>query len=241
MTEAHAKPNACDVAIVAAHPDDEVLGCGGTAARLAAEGNAVHVLLLADGEGARAGSDADAAIRERVAARGAAARSAGRILGCASVELLSYADNRMDGEQLLDVVQAVEQFMARHRPSLVLTHHSGDVNVDHRVVHEAVVVACRPQPGQYVRELLFFEVPSSTEWRPPPALAVFHPNWFVDISATLDRKLEALNAYASELREFPHPRSTTAVRALAQWRGASAGMLAAEAFVLGRKLLPAVD
>ena len=179
MTEARAKPNTRNVAIVAAHPDDEVLGCGDTAARVAAEGNAVHVLLLADGEGARAGRNAGAAIRERVSARSAAARSAGRILGCASVELLSYADNRMDGEQLLDVVQAVEQFMARHRPSLVLTHHAGDVNVDHRVVHEAVVVACRPQPGQAVRELLFFEVPSSTEWRPPPAQAMFNPNWFV--------------------------------------------------------------
>ncbi|HWZ61729.1 MAG TPA: PIG-L deacetylase family protein [Steroidobacteraceae bacterium] len=242
MTEVSAKPNARSVVIVAAHPDDEVLGCGGTAARLAAEGDAVHILLMADGEGARADRNAGRVeIRERMSARSAAARSAGKILGCASVELLRYADNRMDGEQLLDVVQAVERFMTLHRPSLVLTHHAGDVNVDHRVVHEAVVVACRPQPGLGVRELLFFEVPSSTEWRPPPGPALFHPNWFVDISATLDRKVEALNAYASELREFPHPRSTAAVRALAQWRGASAGLLAAEAFVLGRKLLPAVD
>jgi|HubBroStandDraft_1064217.scaffolds.fasta_scaffold03522_6 LmbE family N-acetylglucosaminyl deacetylase len=239
MTESHSVSNPRSIGIVAAHPDDEVLGCGGTAARLAAEGHAVHVLLLADGEGARAGKNAGAAIRERVSARSAAARNAGKILGCDSVELLSYADNRMDGEQLLDVVQAVEQFIARHRPSLVLTHHAGDVNVDHRVVHEAVVVACRPQPGHGVRELLFFEVPSSTEWRPPQSATVFSPNWFVDISATLDLKLEALNAYASELRDFPHPRSAVAVRALAQWRGASAGLMAAEAFVLGRKLVPA--
>jgi N-acetylglucosamine malate deacetylase 1 len=225
------------VVIVAAHPDDEVLGCGGTAARLAAEGHAVHVLLMADGEGARTGK-ADAASREKVAARGAAARQAAAILGCASVELLTFADNRMDGVDLLDVVQAVEQFIARNRPALVLTHHSGDVNVDHRIVHEAVVVACRPQPGHPVRELLFFEVPSSTEWRPGDAASAFNPNWFVDVSATLEKKLAALSAYASELRAFPHPRSLAAVRSLAQWRGATAGVAAAEAFVLGRKLQP---
>jgi N-acetylglucosamine malate deacetylase 1 len=226
------------VAIVAAHPDDEVLGCGGTAARLAAEGCAVHVLLMADGEGARTAKAASAATRKNVAARGAAARRAAAILGCASVELLALPDNRMDGVELLEVVQAVEQFVDRHRPSMVLTHHAGDVNVDHRVVHEAVVVACRPQPGHCVRELLFFEVPSSTEWRPPDVAAPFAPSWFVDISGTLGRKLDALNAYATELRAFPHPRSPEAVRALAQWRGASAGFAAAEAFVLGRKLLP---
>jgi LmbE family N-acetylglucosaminyl deacetylase len=226
------------VAVVAAHPDDEVLGCGGTVARLAAEGRKVHVLLMADGEGARAGKATAAATRDKVAARGAAARAAGAILGCASVELLAFPDNRMDGVELLDVVQGVEKFIARHRPSVVLTHYSGDVNVDHRIVHEAVVVACRPQPGHCVRELLFFEVPSSTEWRPRESASAFSPNWFVDVSATLETKLEALNAYATELRDFPHPRSVTAVRALAQWRGSTVGLMAAEAFLLGRKLLP---
>ncbi len=239
MTEKSTVPTpAGSVAIVAAHPDDEVLGCGGTAARLAAEGRAVHVLLMADGEGARTGRAAAGVAREKVAARGAAARRAGAILGCASVELLTFPDNRMDAVELLEVAQAVEAFVDRHRPSLVLTHHCGDLNVDHRIVHEAVSVACRPQPGHCVRELLFFEVPSSTEWRPRDAAAPFAPNWFVEISGTLQKKLDALDAYATELREFPHPRSPAAVRALAQWRGASAGFTAAEAFVLGRKLLP---
>jgi N-acetylglucosamine malate deacetylase 1 len=240
MTEKNiVSATSASVAIVAAHPDDEVLGCGGTAARLAAEGCAVHVLLMADGEAARTSKAAAAVTREKVAARGAAARRAGAILGCASVELLTFPDNRMDGLELLEVVQAVERFVDRHRPSLLLTHHSSDMNVDHRIVHEAVSVACRPQPGHCVRELLFFEVPSSTEWRPRDAAAPFAPDWFVDISASLEKKLEALNAYATELRAFPHPRSPAAVRALAQWRGASAGFAAAEAFVLGRKLLPA--
>jgi LmbE family N-acetylglucosaminyl deacetylase len=120
---------------------------------------------------------------------------------------------------------------------MVLTHHAGDVNIDHRVVHDAVIAACRPQPGYSVKELLFFEVPSSTEWRPPGSAEPFNPNWFFDITSTLATKMEALRAYEAELRAFPHPRSLKAVEALALWRGATAGVEAAEAFVLGRKIV----
>lgn len=225
------------VVVLAAHPDDEVLGCGGTLARIADEGRPVHILLLADGETSRVSGPAQPMDPGRLAARKAAAEAACKILGCASVELLSLPDNRLDRLELLDVVQYIEAFVQRHRPSTVLTHHSGDVNIDHRVVHEAVIATCRPQPGHAVRELLFFEVPSSTEWRPPGSAESFNPNWFVDISRTLARKLEALQAYEAELRAFPHPRSLKAVDALARWRGATVGAEAAEAFVLGRKII----
>jgi LmbE family N-acetylglucosaminyl deacetylase len=221
------------VLVVAAHPDDEVLGCGGTIARLAAAGRAVHVLLLADGESSRPQGNG----AELLAARNAAAEQACRIIGCASVESLALPDNRMDGLVLLDVVKEIEARIARHAPTTLLTHHGGDVNVDHRVVHQAVIVACRPVPGHPVRELLFFEVPSSTEWRPPGAGDSFAPNYFVDVSATLGRKMAALDAYASELRDFPHPRSRPAIEALAHWRGATVGVAAAEAFVLGRMIV----
>lgn len=224
------------VAVVAAHPDDEVLGCGGTLARLASEGRAVHVLLLADGESSRPGASGEPVDAGKLEARKSAAEKACSVLGCSSVEVLSLPDNRLDGLVLLDVVKQIEIFMARHRPSTVFTHHAGDVNIDHQVVHEAVVAACRPLPGHHVKELLFFEVPSSTEWRPAGSAASFVPNWFVDISATLERKLQALEVYESELRPFPHPRSLKAVDALATWRGATVGVAAAEAFVLGRKL-----
>ena len=99
-----------------------------------------------------------------------------------------------------------------------------------------MIAACRPQPGHPVKQLLFFETPSSTEWRPPASHAAFAPNWFSDISSTLEIKLQALAAYAPELREFPHPRSLQAVEHLARWRGASAGLAAAEAFELGRMI-----
>lgn len=124
--------------------------------------------------------------------------------------------------------------MERIRPAIVYTHHGGDLNVDHQIVHRAVVTACRPLPGSVLETLLFFEVPSSTEWQAGDAAQAFVPDWFVDASATLSLKLKALRAYASEMRPWPHSRSLEAVEHLARWRGACAGWKAAEAFQLGR-------
>ncbi len=225
------------VLVVAAHPDDEVLGCGGTLARLASEGRQVHVLLMADGETSRSSHSQSPAGSDRVAGRRVAAQVACKTLGVTSLQMLTLPDNRMDSLDLLDVVQQIETVVHRLRPSLLLTHHAGDVNVDHRIVHDAVLAASRPQPACFVRTLMFFEVPSSTEWRPPGSAALFQPNWFVDISTTISLKLRALNAYEHELRPFPHPRSIEAIESLAKWRGASVGVMAAEAFMLGRNVV----
>ncbi len=222
------------VLVVAAHPDDEVLGCGGTMARLADEGRDVHVLILAEGVTSRASKRDRQGQTAELSGLKRCAESASAILGCASVKLCDFPDNRLDGVELLELVKVIEAEIARHQPSLLLTHHSGDVNVDHRVLHEAVLAACRPQPGHPVRQLLFFEVASSTEWRPPDGNGGFLPNCFYDIDRHLARKLEALKAYPTELRAFPHPRSVEAVEHLARWRGATVGCRAAEAFVVGR-------
>jgi len=224
------------VVVIAAHPDDEVLGCGGTIARMAGEGCLVHVLLMGDGETSRI--DLPEMIdAHQIKVRNSASLSAGSILGCTSVTQLAFPDNRMDSIALLDVVKHIEAFILKYTPEVVFTHHSGDVNIDHRIVHDAVIAACRPQPKFSIREIFFFEVPSSTEWRPPSSGEHFCPNWFVDISETLDIKVQALKAYQDELRPFPHPRSLKSVEALATWRGASVGVTAAEAFVLGRKII----
>ncbi len=217
------------VLVVAAHPDDEVLGCGGTIARLTAQGRPVHVLILADGEGSRANS-----LPGALASRQSAARQANAILGSTSLELLGLPDNRLDSLDLLDLVKLVEIRIERYRPTMVLTHHAGDLNIDHRIAHEATITACRPQPQHSVRELLFFEIPSSTEWRPTSSGPAFAPNWFEDISEALDIKLSALLAYPNELRDFPHSRSLRAIESLARWRGAGVGVNAAEGFIVGR-------
>lgn len=222
------------ILILAAHPDDEVLGCGGTIAKLADEGAIVHVAFLADGVFSRAGEQA--AQQLELTARRAAAQKACEILGVKSVSFGDFPDNRMDTIPLLDITQVVEELIAQHQPEMVFTHHAGDVNIDHRRLHEAVVTACRPQQGHPVKTLLCFEVPSSTEWQLAGSAPAFTPNWVVDISATLARKLAALEAYADELRTWPHPRSRQGVEHLAHWRGATVGVNAAEAFILGRQL-----
>ena len=222
------------ILVVAAHPDDEVLGCGGTLAKFAAAGSAVHVSFMSDGVTARPG-DSDSHQREREV-RKAAAVSAGTILGVKNLTFGEFPDNRMDSVALLDITREIEDLIARIRPDTVFTHHAGDLNIDHRRVHEAVVTACRPQPGHPVRTLLSFEVPSSTEWHLSGSAPAFLPTWFEDITATLDRKLAALDAYEVELREWPHPRSRKSVEYLARWRGATVGAQAAEAFMLGRQL-----
>lgn len=222
------------ILVVAAHPDDEVLGCGGTIARLADHGAEIQVAFLADGVGARS-ADIAPSHGDLVRRREAATRAC-EILGARPPSFDDLPDNRLDIVPLLDVVKRVEALLEMHRPDTVLTHHRGDVNIDHRIVHDAVVTACRPQPRHSVRRLAFFEVASSTEWQPPGSAPAFLPNLFVDISYTLERKMAALGAYAEEMRDWPHPRSLVAVEYLARWRGASVGVDAAEAFMLGREI-----
>jgi LmbE family N-acetylglucosaminyl deacetylase len=223
--------------IIAAHPDDEVLGCGATIARLADEGWAVHVVIVAEGATSRNTKRDPVKHVEELSELARCAEMAKHILGTKSVKLLSLPDNRMDGMERLDVVKIVEAEIEHHRPAMVLTHHAGDVNVDHGVIHDAVITACRPQPGHSVKTLLFFEVPSSTEWRPAASGMQFAPDYFYDVTNSIDRKLDALKAYAPEMREFPHPRSIKAVEHLARWRGATIGCEVAEAFMLGRIII----
>lgn len=223
--------------VIAAHPDDEVLGCGATIARLATEGWQVHVFIVAEGATSRSPNRDILKHHGELNNLAKSAKRANSILGSASIKLHSLPDNRMDSVKLLDVVKLVESEIERFKPCLVMTHHAGDVNVDHRVLHDAVIAACRPQPHHSVKNLLFFEVPSSTEWRPAASGIHFAPNYFYDVSAYLAQKLEALSAYEPEMRSFPHPRSIEAVEHLARWRGATVGCAAAEAFMLGRSII----
>lgn len=222
------------VLVVAAHPDDELLGCAGTIARHVRAGDEVHIAILAEGSTSRDQQRNAASRGAELNALVESAQAAGRTLGVHSVECLGLPDNRLDSVDLLDVVKAVEALIVRRRPNIVYTHHVGDVNIDHEIVHRAVYTACRPIPGHAVERLLAFETVSSTEWTPAASGVAFMPNWFVDISSTLDAKLAALAAYESEMRDWPHPRSLRAIEHLARWRGATIGVDAAEAFVLMR-------
>ena len=221
--------------VIAAHPDDEVLGYGGSMAKWVKDGYEVHVLIMAEGATSRDKHRDRASRKETLSILAQSAKRAAEILGVQSVELLEYPDNRMDSVDLLDVVKTIEDYVEKLKPEVVVTHHSGDLNIDHQIIHQAVTTACRPQPGHPVKCILSFEVPSSTEWQLPTVGSPFIPNWFEDISETLELKIKALEAYQSEMRKWPHSRSIKAVEHLARWRGASMGCEAAESFILLRK------
>jgi LmbE family N-acetylglucosaminyl deacetylase len=226
------------ILVVAAHPDDEILGCGGTMARLAREGREVRIAILAEGMSSRYAQreDADQQQLQHLHAR---AHQAANKVGAKELVLCKLPDNRLDAVPLLDVVKLVEELITRFRPEVVYTHHPGDLNVDHGVVHRAVLTATRPVAGQCVREIYAFEVPSSTEWAFQRLEPSFRPNVFVDIKETLEVKIDALACYDTETRPFPHPRSAEALRAIATRWGSVADLHAAEAFELIRSVRPA--
>lgn len=225
------------VLVVAAHPDDELLGCGGTLAAHVDAGDEVHVLILAEGSTSRSALRDTEKDTVELSNLEAAARKAGDFLGFSSVTCGKLPDNRMDSIDLLDIVKLVEHAIRRCDPTIIYTHHEGDVNVDHQFSHRAVYTACRPLPETRIKRIIAFETVSSTEWIPPASGRTFSPNWFVDVSATLQKKMDALAVYESEMRDWPHPRSLRAIEHLARWRGATIGVDAAEAFVLIRNIV----
>lgn len=217
------------IGIVAAHADDESLGAGGTIAQWSRE-QEVHLLVMADGVTGRKGTK-----RKDVSARIEMCDQAKKILGISSVVHLNYRDNRLDIVAVAELAARIEIWLSVMKPDMVLTHHAGDLNQDHRRVFEAVLIATRSYPGQCVRRLWCFELPSSTEWA-FGQLKPFAPNAFVDISETIRLKQSALECYASEMREFPHPRSPLAVSSRAVYWGQIAGVGYAEPFEVVREI-----
>ncbi|MGQ9864644.1 MAG: PIG-L deacetylase family protein [Bacteroidia bacterium] len=223
------------ILIVAAHPDDEVLGCGGTIKKLSHQGERVYVAILGEGITSRY-SKREKADFSQVESLRHSAHKVAQILGIQELFFYDLPDNRFDSIPLLDVVKMVEEIVAQVRPQVIYTHHGGDLNIDHVVTYRAVLTATRPMAGQSVEELYAFEIPSSTEWTFQRLEPIFRPNVFVDISSTLENKLQAISYYDSEARKFPHPRSPEALGAIAQRWGSIAGFQAAEAFELIRAL-----
>lgn len=216
------------VLVVAAHSDDEALGCGGTIARHVAEGDTVYAVFLADGVSSRDGSGAF-----ELNKRMEAAECARQILGIAKNYYLGLPDNRLDALPLIEVIQPLERVISEIKPQIIYTHHYGDLNVDHRIAHQAVMTACRPLPNSSIEEIYAFQVVSSTEWATPGACP-FIGNYAVDIENYLSIKESALSAYGLEMRAFPHSRSIEHIKALAKHNGAVYGLPAAEVFILIR-------
>jgi len=221
--------------VVAAHPDDEVLGCGGTIARLASEGHAVSILILGEGVTSRF-DDPTGANPKELEQLHEQAKNVCALLGAKEVTIAKLPDNRFDTVPLLDVIKIIEKEVERVHPEVVYTQHGGDLNIDHRITFRAVMTAVRPIEGSVIKKVYAYEVASSTEWAFGLFSPVFRPNTFVDVHSTLEKKIQAMEMYEGEARGFPHPRSPEALRAQAKKWGSTAGLQAAEAFQLVRDI-----
>ena len=213
-----------NVLVVASHPDDEALGCGGTIHKHSSGGDKVAVLFMTDGVSARKNAMAsDAVLRQ------SACKEALEILGVSESHFLNLPDNSMDRLCQLEIIQKVEAIIFDLKPVVIYTHHVGDLNVDHQLTAKSVITACRPLPTSSVKSIFCFEVLSNTEWCFQNH-NVFNPNHFVDVSKNFSAKLDALHRYETEMRPTPHARSFDNVKNLAGFRGSSIGVEFAEAF-----------
>jgi LmbE family N-acetylglucosaminyl deacetylase len=227
------------VMVIAAHPDDEVLGCGATVHKLVSRGWVAHLVIMSAGVGGRhlLNETSTDDVQRNQAVLSAQTQRAASVIGYQGVDTLDFPDNRMDTVGRMDLVHAIRPIIEREKPDLVLTHHPGDYNWDHTVTFDAVMMAARTNPPDFSpQEIWLFEVRSSTErgWQ---SRQPFAPSIYVDIKANLAFKESALSEYASELRNHPHPRSIEGIRSLAASRGHEVGMDAAEAFEEVRRLI----
>lgn len=220
--------NIKNILVIAAHPDDEILGVGGVIAKHVSEGDSVFICILSEGATARYSSENVTTLKEF-------ATHASEILGVKKLYFSSMPDQKLDTLPLLEVTQTIEQYIKDISPHIIYTHHSGDINKDHRIVFDATMVAARPTPDNNVKKIYCYETPSSTEWA-PSSIRPFKPNVYVNIEKFIDIKLKAMEAYISELRDYPHPRSIEALRIISQYRGIEVGLRNAEAFMLMREL-----
>ena len=233
------------ILVIAAHPDDEVLGMGGTIRKFVKKGHDLKIVIMATGIFARRSKnyqnstkyelskDTKLSMEKEIVQLRNDTKKAGKILGVSNIEFMDFPDNEIDTVSNLQVTKKIKSLIQEFNPEIVYTHTQHDVNVDHRVLYNATITATRPTPKCKVKQVITFEIPSSTEWQFPSS---FSPNIFVDISKELSSKIKALSVYKNELRAFPHPKSGKAIEIIAKRWGAVCGFSAAEAFCLVRKI-----
>ena len=191
-----------NVLVIVAHPDDEVLGCGGTIAKLSQEGHNIFTLIL--GEGVTSRNISKSKVNKELHILQESAIKANELLGVKKVFFHNFPDNKFDSVPLLEIVKDIEEIKNQIKPKIIFTHYEKDLNIDHQITYKAVLTATRPMAGESVKEIYSFEILSSTEWAFPTS---FSPDVFYDISENINNKLIALSSYEGEIRESSHPRS----------------------------------
>lgn len=222
------------ILVISAHPDDEVLGCGGTIAKHSLSGSIVEQIFISDGESARE-IISNKNKKKKIHYRLNAAKKAAKILGIKNTTSINFPDNKLDSIPMLEIVKEIEKKIFKFKPKVIFTHSDLDLNIDHQIVSRAVMTACRPINNLSVKEIYFFEVLSSSEWSYKSKKS-FIPNYFVDISKTINIKIKAFKSYKKEIKKFPHSRSIEGIRILSQYRGMMAGIKNAESFFMKRKI-----
>ena len=219
------------VLVIAAHPDDEMLGLGGTIAKHASNGDEVHVLMVTEGSSTQY-KDQPKMIEQKKKE----IAKVKEILQISGVHFLDLPDMKLDTLAHIDLNSPITKVVNEVQPETVYTHFYGDVNKDHRVIFESTMVAVRPSAESSVRKVICYNTPSSTEWNIQQGHSAFMPNMYVDITDFLHYKLEALKQYKSEMREYPHPRSPESIKIHANYWGSHIGVESAEAFMLMREI-----
>jgi len=213
------------VLIFAAHPDDEILGCGGTISVLSKEGYEIFTCVVTDGETSRRPKNSINAIKKKKEE----CSKANKIIGVKEVIFLGLPDMKLDTIPHMDLNKAMEEIINRIKPSIIFTHSPIDLNNDHVLIFHATMVTCRPDKG-FIEKIFSYEVLSSTEWS---HTGQFDPNVYINLEQNvLNRKIRAFKIYHNELRKYPHPRSEEGIITLAQYRGMQAGQKYSEAFRL---------
>ena len=225
------------ILVVAAHPDDDILGCGATISKAIQEGCACRIIFLAEGTSARydLGEFDSKKVSDEIEHRTEYCKNALNVIGCTEYKFYNLPCGRLDCQPLIDIGKIIEKEIKSFHPDTIFTHSNVDTNNDHRTVFQAVLQATRPGALNRVSRLYSFEVLTSTEWR---FVEAFSPNYFVSITKEqLETKINALNEYKSEIKDYPYPRSSQGLTALASIRGMQAGTEYAEAFVLFREIV----
>jgi LmbE family N-acetylglucosaminyl deacetylase len=214
------------ILIIAAHPDDEVLGCFGSVAKLIKKGYEAYTLILGEGKTSRY-KKRELSNKEEILNLRREIIKANESIGIKKVYIQDFPDNRFDSVDLLEFVKVIEEIKREIKPNIIFTHYKNDLNIDHQITYKAVITATRPMKDESVEEIYSFEILSSTEWNYPLS---FNPDVYFDISDTLNLKIEAMKYYKSELKEFPHPRSLEGIELNAKYWGMRVGKQAVEAF-----------
>ncbi len=217
------------ILIIAAHPDDEVLGCFGTVSKMIKNGDEAYTLILSKGKTSRNEGDKEQELLYQEM------QNANALIGIKKVFQLDFPDNAFDSVPLLSIIQAIEEIKEDIKPNIIFTHFRHDINIDHQITSQAVLTAARPIKGETVKEIYFMEIPSSTEWNSFTQQTAFIPNVFSDITDTINDKINAMKLYQSELRESTYPRSLEHLKLYSKTNGIKVGLDYSENFILVRK------